>query len=63
MIRRISTPLPNPLVKTPLSIDEPIFKQYKLPKSIDDNVKKTGVSKRYDYFYFDEDEHVWKASS
>ena len=43
--------------------DEPTFKRYKLPKSIDDNIKKSGTNPIYDYFYFDEEEHTWKASS
>lgn len=64
MIRRniekpaIPVPLPPRLNSTS---DEPSFKRYKLPKSIDENVKKNTLSKMYDYFYFDEKEHTWKA--
>jgi len=53
----------EPRSKPTTLLDEPTFKRYKLPKSIDDNMKKSGTNQRYDYFYFDEEEHIWKASS
>lgn len=59
MIRK--TPIPVPLPPKKNSSNEPEFKRYKLPKSIDENVKKNSLSKMYDYFYFDEEEHTWKS--
>jgi hypothetical protein len=56
MIRRNHDVKPLPPIN-----EEPKFKRYKLPKSIDENVKKNNLSKMYDYFYFDEEEHKWKS--